>query len=67
VVRTAYRIGVPEAGHYREILNTDAETYGGSAGGNPGGLHSEPAPWQGRDHSMQIELPPLALLAFVAD
>jgi len=32
-----------------------------------GGVHSEPTPWQGRDHSIQIKLPPLALLAFVAD
>ena len=58
---------MPQAGRYRKILNTDAEAYGGSDCGNMGGVHSEPIPWQGRDHSIQIELPPLALLAFVAD
>jgi 1,4-alpha-glucan branching enzyme len=58
---------VPEPGRYRGILNTDAEVYGGSGVGNISTIHSEPVPWQGRDHSIQIELPPLALLAFVAD
>ena len=67
VVRAGYRIGVPEPGFYREILNTDAETYGGSNVGNKHGIPSDPLPWQGHDHSIQIELPPLALLAFVAD
>ena len=67
VVRAGYRIGVPKAGFYREILNTDAETYGGSNVGNKHGIPSDPLPWQGRGHSIQIELPPLALLAFVAD
>jgi 1,4-alpha-glucan branching enzyme len=67
VVRAGYRIGVPEPGRYRGILNTDAEVYGGSGVGNISTIHSEPVPWQGRDHSIQIELPPLALLAFVAD
>jgi 1,4-alpha-glucan branching enzyme len=67
VVRAGYRIGVPKEGHYRAILNTDAEAYGGSDGGNMGGVHSEPTPWQSRGHSIQINLPPLALLAFVAD
>ena len=67
VVRAGYRIGVPEPGRYRGILNTDAEVYGGSGVGNISTIHSEPVPWQGRDHSIQIVLPPLALLAFVAD
>jgi 1,4-alpha-glucan branching enzyme len=67
VVRAGYRIGVPEAGCYRGILNTDAKVYTGSGVGNISTIHSEPGPWQGRDHSIQIELPPLALLAFVAD
>jgi len=67
VVRAGYRIGVPKPGFYREILNTDAEVYGGSNVGNMGGVHSDPIPWQGRDHSVQVELSPLALLALVAD
>ncbi len=64
VVRSGYRIGVPQEAFYTEILNTDAEAYGGSNIGNQGGVPSEPVPWQGRDHSIQIELPPLAVVGF---
>ena len=67
VVRGGYRLGVPKPGFYREILNTDAEAYGGSNVGNLGGVASEPIPWQGRDHSVQIELPPLAIVGFAAE
>ncbi len=58
--RTAYRIGVPTPGFYREILNTDGESYGGSNLGNAGGVASEPVPWHGRPHSVSLTLPPLA-------
>ncbi len=64
VVRYNYRLGVPEAGFYREIINTDAETYGGSNVGNLGGVQSEDLPWMGREHSVLIQLPPLATVAF---
>ncbi len=65
VVRYGYRIGVPHAGFYREIINTDAETYGGSNVGNLGGLQAADFPWQGRDaFALMIELPPLATVAF---
>ena len=64
VVRYNYRLGVPEAGFYRELINTDAETYGGSGVGNFGGVHSEGREWMGRPHSILIHLPPLATLAF---
>jgi 1,4-alpha-glucan branching enzyme len=64
VVRYNYRLGVPEAGFYRELINTDAETYGGSNVGNLGGVHSEAREWMGREHSILIHLPPLATLAF---
>jgi 1,4-alpha-glucan branching enzyme len=67
VVRGGYRIGVPRAGFYREVLNTDAEVYGGSNVGNMGGLQAEPIPWQGRDFSIQIELPPLAMVGFLLE
>ena len=60
VVRKGYRIGVPQAGFYQEILNTDAAIYGGSNVGNMGGIHSEPVPHTGRDHSIPMTLPPLA-------
>ena len=62
VVRGGYRLGVPKPGHYKEILNTDAEVYGGSNVGNMGGAQSEQIPWQGREHSILLDLPPLALL-----
>jgi 1,4-alpha-glucan branching enzyme len=64
VVRHDYRLGVPRAGFYREIINTDGETYGGGNVGNYGGVHSENLAWMGREHSILIELPPLAALAF---
>jgi 1,4-alpha-glucan branching enzyme len=59
-----YRLGVPESGFYREIINTDAETYGGSNVGNYGGVQSENTPWMAREHSVMIHLPPLATVAF---
>jgi len=64
VVRYNYRLGVPESGFYREIINTDGETYGGSNVGNLGGVHSEAREWMGREHSIIIHLPPLATVAF---
>jgi 1,4-alpha-glucan branching enzyme len=64
MVRHDYRLGVPTSGFYREIINTDAETYGGSNVGNYGGAQSEDRQWMGREHSIMIHLPPLATLAF---
>ena len=64
MVRYNYRLGVPEAGFYREIINTDAETYGGSNVGNYGGMKSENSAWMGREHSILIHLPPLATVGF---
>ena len=67
LVRHGYRLGVPGGGFYREIINTDAETYGGSNVGNMGGFEAEDFPWQGRTHSLMISLPPLAVVAFKLD
>src|SRR5438094_390165 len=64
VVHHNYRLGVPESGFYREIINTDADTYGGSNIGNYGGVRSEDRQWMGREHSILIHLPPLATVAF---
>src|SRR6184192_1887374 len=64
MVRHNYRLGVPRAGFYREIINTDAETYGGSNVGNLGGIQSEDVNWMGREQSILIQLPPLATVAF---
>jgi len=62
VVRYNYRIGVPEMGFYREILNTDAASYGGSNVGNAGGVPAEGVAWLDRPYSLRLTLPPLAAL-----
>lgn len=64
VVRYNYRVGAPGPGFYQEILNTDAETYGGSNVGNYGGKWADHIPWQGREWSLELDLPPLATCAF---
>ncbi|MGB2634030.1 MAG: 1,4-alpha-glucan branching protein GlgB [Candidatus Acidiferrum sp.] len=60
VVRYGYRIGVPRPGHFDEILNTDAITYGGSNVGNLGGMNTTEHAWMGRISSLALTLPPLA-------
>ncbi len=62
IVREGYRIGVPEAGYYQELLNSDATAYGGSNVGNQGGLHTDAIPAHGRDHSLSLSLPPLGAI-----
>ncbi|MDZ7923948.1 MAG: 1,4-alpha-glucan branching protein GlgB [Marinagarivorans sp.] len=64
VLRSGYRIGVPEAGFYRERVNTDAAIYGGSDKGNSGGIFAESISSHGRNQSIFITLPPLATLFF---
>ncbi len=64
VPRHSYRLGAVGEGWYEEILNTDAETYGGSNVGNYGGVHADAIPWQGQSHSISINLPPLGVVAF---
>jgi len=64
VVRYGYRVGVPGAGWYREVLNSDAEVYGGSNVGNAGGVEADEHPCHGRSHSLSITLPPLAVVVF---
>jgi len=62
VVRSEYRIGVPEPGYYAELLNSDAALYGGSGVGNAGGVQSEPVAAHGFDHSVRLTIPPLGCL-----
>jgi 1,4-alpha-glucan branching enzyme len=62
VPRADYRIGVPDAGFYTEVLNSDAALYGGSNMGNAGGVWSEPVASHWFDHSIRLTLPPLACL-----
>jgi 1,4-alpha-glucan branching enzyme len=64
MVRYDYRLGVPKSGFYRELINSDAETYGGSNVGNFGGVQTQDVPWMGREQSILIHLPPLATVAF---
>jgi 1,4-alpha-glucan branching enzyme len=64
VPRPAYRIGVPEPGWYRELLNSDGEMYGGSNIGNGGGVHTEPVAAHGHDQSLNVIVPPLGFLLF---
>jgi len=63
--RTGYRIGVPLPGFYREMINSDAEVYGGSNMGNQGGVESEPKSWMGRPHSISITVPPLGAVVLM--
>jgi 1,4-alpha-glucan branching enzyme len=62
VLRTAYRLGVPACGYYREILNTDADAYGGSNKGNAGGAWAESSASHGFPFSLTLVLPPLGVL-----
>jgi 1,4-alpha-glucan branching enzyme len=66
VVRQDFRVGVPRGGFWRELLNSDAEAYGGSGMGNLGGVEAEPVAWHGRPYSLTITLPPLCALFFRA-
>ncbi len=64
VPRRDYVLGVPAAGYWREVLNSDSEFYGGGDLGNSGGITAEPVPAHGRSHSLKVLLPPLALVVF---
>lgn len=64
VPRYGYRIGVPEGGFWREVLNSDADVYGGSGVGNLGSVAADPDPLHGQPHSLALTLPPLATLIF---
>ncbi|MSO48697.1 MAG: 1,4-alpha-glucan branching protein GlgB [Acidobacteria bacterium] len=62
ILRHDYRIGVPEAGFYEEMLNSDAEVYGGSNVGNEGGRQTEEVPRHGHQQSLVLTLPPMGTL-----
>jgi 1,4-alpha-glucan branching enzyme len=62
VPRHGYRIGVPTPGVYRELLNSDAERYGGSNLGNLGLIRSDDRPWMNQAQSLALTLPPLGAL-----
>ena len=62
VPRMSYRLGVPRAGRWDERLNSDAADYGGSGQGNLGALDTEPFPAHGQAQSLNLRLPPLAVV-----
>jgi 1,4-alpha-glucan branching enzyme len=57
-----YRIGLPQPGRWREVLNTDAEGYGGSGVGNLGEVIANKTPWHGLPYSAVLRLPPTGAL-----
>ena len=62
VPRDGYRIGVPFAGPYLEVINSDSNVYGGSNLGNQGMVTTEPLPSHGHEQSLRLNLPPLGFL-----
>jgi 1,4-alpha-glucan branching enzyme len=57
-----YRLGLPRAGKWAEVLNTDAEGYAGSGVGNLGAVHTDPVPYHGLPQSASLRVPPLGTL-----
>jgi len=64
VPRKEYRMGVPRGGVYRELLNSDADIYGGSSMGNGGSVQADPIPRHNQPFSLLITLPPLSVIFF---
>ena len=62
VPREGYRFGVPEPGVYTELLNSDAEVYGGGNVGNGGSVATEPIASHGHEQSLSLRVPPLGFL-----
>ncbi len=60
VHREGYRVGVPVAGKYQVILNSDEERFGGTGAGDTGLLPTEKVSCHGQDQSIQIDLPPMS-------
>jgi 1,4-alpha-glucan branching enzyme len=62
-----YRVGLPIGGRWIEVLNTDAEGYGGSGVGNLGAVRAEDISWHGREASAVMRIPPLGAVWFVPE
>jgi 1,4-alpha-glucan branching enzyme len=67
VPRYGYALGVPRGGPWREVLNGDAQEYGGSGHGNFGWVEAEQKAQHGRPYSLKLTLPPLAAVFFKSD
>jgi 1,4-alpha-glucan branching enzyme len=61
-VHQGYRVGVPEACFYREILNTDEAQFGGSGVTNAPGRQAIPLAWQNQPCHVELTLPPLGVI-----
>jgi 1,4-alpha-glucan branching enzyme len=61
-VREGWRVPLPVGGDWEEVLNTDAEAYGGTNVGNLGRISADAGPLHGREHSAAVTLPPLGVL-----
>lgn len=64
VTQSNYRVGVPFAGEFQEIFNSNAAEFGGTGEGNFRGKRSKPVNWNNRDNSIEITIPGLSVLAF---
>ena len=62
VPRHGYRVGVPQDGVWREVLNTDASVYGGGNLGSGGKVQAARRGAHGMGHSVELTLPPLAMV-----
>ena len=67
VPRENYRIGLPRSGRWKELVNSDATTYGGSGVGNMGGVDAEDEGWHGQPFSAPVTLPPLGAIWLVPE
>ncbi|HET9691734.1 MAG TPA: 1,4-alpha-glucan branching protein GlgB, partial [Acidimicrobiales bacterium] len=67
VPHEGYRIGLPRAGTWREVLNTDAREWGGSGLGNGGTVVADGPAWHGQEQSADFVLPPLGVLWLVPE
>jgi 1,4-alpha-glucan branching enzyme len=67
VLRQNYRLGLPRAGKWKEVLNSDAGIYGGGNQGNYGEVFAREHKSHGQNFSAEITLPPLSIVAFQAE
>ena len=64
VIRENYRIGISQKGKLEEIFNSDAKVYGGSGVENSKAIKIESSPYDGRDYSVELTLPPLSVTVY---
>jgi 1,4-alpha-glucan branching enzyme len=63
----AYRVGLPQTGRWRELVNTDSFAYGGSGTGNLGAVEAVARPWHSQAASAELAVPPLGVLWLAPD